>query len=411
MFADGKGSSSAIYFPEKSGQIPDRRAPDARRACRQTRRPPTRTTRSFVDAATRGARIVGAHVQERARLGGAGRAGRPARGGAEGRSPGKTSTMKRTDLRLDDGQKRQLARASRRRSGTSRRRSGARTRTSCSSARTASGRPSISDSSTRAPRDVDRSAHPRPSEGRQGDIEDRASARTSSSATGHPRSRSGAPSRCATRSSPRHSSRACSTPTPSRTPSRGASRTGCSAYVGKKADGSYEPFLWNSSRLAPQDVEISDDVFLIQREVAEAYSAGNDSATRRPEPPGRRSRRSRPWGRPSRLPPASPGQQNVHPDGVGGRRPAPEVDELLHEGALTVCDRAGAGVSLQVYVEPPGGVSAAEGRGDEGRASRARAQRPRGNGSRPSVIEEVSRDGPTTTADACPLVEGIATRS
>jgi len=44
-------------------------------------------------------------------------------------------------------------------------------------------------------------------------------------------------------------------------------------YVGKKGDGSYAPFHWNSSLLL-QDVEISDDVFLIQREVAEAYAAG-----------------------------------------------------------------------------------------------------------------------------------------
>ncbi len=51
---------------------------------------------------------------------------------------------------------------------------------------------------------------------------------------------------------------------------------GMLGYVGKKADGSYAPFHWNSS-LPPQDVEISDDVFLIQRELAEAYKAGRIS--------------------------------------------------------------------------------------------------------------------------------------
>ena len=51
---------------------------------------------------------------------------------------------------------------------------------------------------------------------------------------------------------------------------------GMLGYVGKKADGSYAPFHWNSS-LPPQDVEISDDVFLIQRELAEAYKAGKIS--------------------------------------------------------------------------------------------------------------------------------------
>lgn len=53
--------------------------------------------------------------------------------------------------------------------------------------------------------------------------------------------------------------------------------TGMLGYVGKKADGSYEPFHWNSSLLL-QDVEISDDVFLIQHEVAEAYAAGTIAA-------------------------------------------------------------------------------------------------------------------------------------
>jgi hypothetical protein len=53
---------------------------------------------------------------------------------------------------------------------------------------------------------------------------------------------------------------------------------GMLGYVGKKADGSYAPFHWNSS-LLPQDVEISDDVFLIQRELAEAYKAGRISST------------------------------------------------------------------------------------------------------------------------------------
>ena len=53
---------------------------------------------------------------------------------------------------------------------------------------------------------------------------------------------------------------------------------GMLGYVGKKADGSYAPFHWNSS-LPSQDVEISDDVFLIQRELAEAYEAGRISPT------------------------------------------------------------------------------------------------------------------------------------
>lgn len=48
---------------------------------------------------------------------------------------------------------------------------------------------------------------------------------------------------------------------------------GMLGYVGKKSDGNYAPFHWNSS-LAAQDVEISDDAFVIKRELAEAYKGG-----------------------------------------------------------------------------------------------------------------------------------------
>jgi hypothetical protein len=52
---------------------------------------------------------------------------------------------------------------------------------------------------------------------------------------------------------------------------------GMLGYVGKQNDGSYAPFHWNSS-LPSQDVEISEEVFLIQREIAEAYEARNASS-------------------------------------------------------------------------------------------------------------------------------------
>jgi hypothetical protein len=45
---------------------------------------------------------------------------------------------------------------------------------------------------------------------------------------------------------------------------------GMLGYVGKNADGTYTPFHWKSS-IALLDVEISDDMFIIQKETAEAY--------------------------------------------------------------------------------------------------------------------------------------------
>ncbi|WP_315701866.1 MULTISPECIES: ATP-binding protein [unclassified Bradyrhizobium] len=53
---------------------------------------------------------------------------------------------------------------------------------------------------------------------------------------------------------------------------------GMLGYVGKRTDGSYSPFHWGSS-LSSEDVEISGDVFIIQREVAAAYQAGDNSRT------------------------------------------------------------------------------------------------------------------------------------
>jgi hypothetical protein len=48
---------------------------------------------------------------------------------------------------------------------------------------------------------------------------------------------------------------------------------GMLAYVGKKSDGAYAPFHWKSS-LTLFDVELSEDMYIIQRETAEAYAAG-----------------------------------------------------------------------------------------------------------------------------------------
>ena len=44
------------------------------------------------------------------------------------------------------------------------------------------------------------------------------------------------------------------------------------AYVGKTSDGKYSPFIFGSAIL-PDEVEISEDVFLIRKETAEAYKA------------------------------------------------------------------------------------------------------------------------------------------
>jgi hypothetical protein len=53
---------------------------------------------------------------------------------------------------------------------------------------------------------------------------------------------------------------------------------GLIAYVGKTADGEYEPFIYRRSML-PTDVEIADDVYLIPKDAAEKYLAARAAVT------------------------------------------------------------------------------------------------------------------------------------
>jgi hypothetical protein len=57
---------------------------------------------------------------------------------------------------------------------------------------------------------------------------------------------------------------------------------GMLGYVGKKSDGSYDPFHWKSS-LSILDVEISEEAFIIKKEIAEAYITGKTIPAAAPE--------------------------------------------------------------------------------------------------------------------------------
>lgn len=53
---------------------------------------------------------------------------------------------------------------------------------------------------------------------------------------------------------------------------------GILGYVGKRPDGEYSPFHWKST-LSSFDVELSDDMYIIQRDTAEAYRTRSTSAS------------------------------------------------------------------------------------------------------------------------------------
>ena len=135
---------------------------------------------------------------------------------------------------------------------------------------------------------------------------------------------------------------------------RGVS-TGHIAYVGKAANGDYQPFLYNAS-LNPVDVEISDDVFIITREVAEAYKKSKEApqpvtpvVNKVNEPGGDYTPTTTGGGTtpPTVVEvPVAPGKGTPSGDRVTqlmwtGEVPRAKVDELLHQGALEVCGRQG----------------------------------------------------------------------
>jgi hypothetical protein len=140
---------------------------------------------------------------------------------------------------------------------------------------------------------------------------------------------------------------------------------GMLGYVGKRADGSYAPFLWNDPMLT-QDVEISPDVFIIQREVAEAYKV---AGTKPPQIPDGPSDAIKP------TTPQSPGGGMDEPttpvvDG-GGTAPATNVPRLVWSGEIPhqkwmnfytkvlskFAAAPGMKVTLRVDVAPADGIS------------------------------------------------------
>ncbi len=57
---------------------------------------------------------------------------------------------------------------------------------------------------------------------------------------------------------------------------------GLLAYVGKAPDGSYKPFIFKKS-LPAAEIELSDDVYIIRKELAEEYLARGTVAPPPPE--------------------------------------------------------------------------------------------------------------------------------
>ena len=143
-------------------------------------------------------------------------------------------------------------------------------------------------------------------------------------------------------------------------------REGSLAYLGKAADGRYDPFYFRA-QLNPYHVELSDEMFIIRGDTAEAYLAvrqqaaaaqelgvrgqGAESgelvvreglATETPDMRGSGTSRFQ------TAVPVEPRARAIETDRrkrrrcaarLGRRGTRAEVDELLHQGALALCRR------------------------------------------------------------------------
>jgi hypothetical protein len=146
-----------------------------------------------------------------------------------------------------------------------------------------------------------------------------------------------------------------------RTISKGV-ESGALAYVGKKPGGGYEPFIWREGpqkTIRAEEVEVSDDVFIIRRETAEAVAAGAA-----PPPPGMTtptppSPPTPPGETTGQLPlgPGEPTPQRFARVAWEGDVPPQKWMNFYTKVLARFATQGGLNVALQVYVEPPGGVS------------------------------------------------------
>jgi len=133
---------------------------------------------------------------------------------------------------------------------------------------------------------------------------------------------------------------------------------GMLAYVGKKPDGGYAPFHWKSS-LTAFDVELSEDMYIIQRATAEAYVAGKTAPTPTSVPP------QPPTDGTSGSPTPTPGSTSVTvPPSAGvskvswqGDVPPQKWMNFYTKVLSKFAAQSGLKIGLTIEIAPEGGVS------------------------------------------------------
>lgn len=134
---------------------------------------------------------------------------------------------------------------------------------------------------------------------------------------------------------------------------------GMLAYVGKKPDGTYAPFHWKSS-LTAFDVELSEDMYIIQRETAEAFVSGKNVPSSPAEPP----QRGPVIGAPTTSPVVVLGGATAVPALTGVSRvrwqgdvPPQKWMNFYTKVLSKFATQSGLKIGLNIEIAPEGGVS------------------------------------------------------
>jgi len=136
---------------------------------------------------------------------------------------------------------------------------------------------------------------------------------------------------------------------------------GTLAIVGKLADGSYSPLIFRKS-LTSADVELTDDVFIIGKDLADAYLARRTAPPTTPPGPGVPPVTTRGLPAvipPTEAPPVSPPAGTLKGFTWGGEVPSQKWTTFYTKVLSRFATGGGLKLTVSVEVAPPGGTTAA----------------------------------------------------
>jgi hypothetical protein len=139
------------------------------------------------------------------------------------------------------------------------------------------------------------------------------------------------------------------------------------AYIGKAADGKYEPFYYGSAaNLTTADIEISDDMFVIRKEVAEAFqkqqaqqekTGSEDGASATPLPIAQPGPNQPPPTSPSPVSSVGTGSESSARIAWSGELPPQKWMNFYTRVLSKFATGTGLKLTINVEVAPDGGVS------------------------------------------------------